>query len=261
VKGIDELNQLEVLNLEGWQGGISVWVESERRHHFVDQLPLLSALKNLRELDLSRKRPGRTAPFNLKPLARLKKLSRLELDLADVKGGALPALPSLEAISLPRNITSQGLEKFAREHPNLKRLRWRGGGTLGHEPLKADLSPIRKLTNLTEIELECDDLSLMGDMHSLTNVLILPSFESWGGVLDLDTASAGNLRSLRYIEIGGTYRSLRLPPWPHLFTVWILAVPPSEVTGLSWERGANLFQPFIRATNEPPQAGSGPLEK
>jgi hypothetical protein len=139
-------------------------------------------------------------------------------------------------------------------------MRWRGGGTLGHEPLTADLSPIRKLTNLTEIELECDDLSLMGDMRSLTNVLILPSIDSWGGVLDLDTASAGNLQSLRYLEIGGIYGELRLPPWRNMFSVSLFVFEGStaRVQGLPWDRGINLFPPqLLRPADEPPQADSG----
>lgn len=132
-----------------------------------------------------------------------------------------------------------------------------------HGPLKADLSPLRKLTQLTELELECDNLSLVGDMSLLAKIVIWPRFKSWGNVLDLDNAPARNLDSLRYIEIGGTYLTLRLPAWRNVFTVrmWTLLALHKQsgiVAGLPWDRGIYLFPPSLRPANEANVAGSGP---
>ena len=235
LEGLADLKQLQVLNLQGYSG------------HVPGQKGLapLASLEQLRELDLSQTRAGRNKPYDLTPIAKLKRLSRLELDLADVKGGSLPSWPSLVSVSLARNITTKALEDFVRQHPRLARLRLRGGGEMFHEPLGADISSVRLLTNLTDLDIECSDLRLFGDMRRLTHVRMRPDLETWGNKrLALDSPAACRMTALRYLQVDGIYRTLRLPStWSNIFRVHLLPLPGYEanVVGPAGDRGVHLF--------------------
>ncbi|MBT3199756.1 MAG: hypothetical protein HN350_07550 [Phycisphaerales bacterium] len=125
-------------------------------------------------------------------LDRLPNLIQLQLDGCRVRGLNKVALPSLERVALPCNLTTDQFAEFVQRHPKLTHLRYH---TLLWPTWKdVDLSPISQLKHLSSLGVvKISNLDMLGGLHRLTRLHV--------GMIPerVNLEPLKNLRQLRFL--------------------------------------------------------------